>query len=407
MRARLTVFYATLLALVLVAFSAGVLWVQHRFSRAQFDDELSTLETTIASALRAELAEKHDLKRAAAETREDFNIPNRTIAVLDISGKSIAAHWRGFPRATVPALNDRASISTTVYQGAMPWRVRLQREQSPDGPFVIFVAASEEPLVREQHLLARTLFIATPMAVLFAAFVCWSAAGRALSAAVASQQRFMADASHELRTPITAARTAAEVTLALPTRDEEEYRDALGVVAVQTRRLGRMVDDMLTLARADVGGYRLRLAPCALDRVLEECAETATLLANSRQVAIVTDITPNVHLHADGQLVRQLTLNLLDNAIKHTPEGGRVRLTLRVANDVAEIAVDDTGVGIPLSQRERIFERFVRLDEARETTGGAGLGLPIARWIAQMHRGTLQLLHSGPGGSQFVARLPL
>lgn len=451
-RARLTLWYVAVLVVVLVGFSGGVLWLQHRFSRSQFDDELTTLATTMASAVRTELAQKPDLARAATKTREDFDIPNRTVAVLDVKGRPLAAHWRGFKRTSAPHITKQPSTVVTLLQDGLPWRVRWQREESPEGPFVILVAASENPLVREQHLLAKSLIVGTPTALAFAAFVCWWAASRALTpvtemsdqaeritvqsldarlsgddaddevghlrrsfnhlldrvaAGVATQRHFMADASHELRTPVSAARTAADVTLSQPHRDEDEYRDALGIVLAQTTRLGRMVDDMLVLARADIGGYRLRLGPCALADALTECADAAGVLAAAKGITFQTQLQSDVAITGDAGLVRQLTLNLLENAIKHTPSGGRVLLTLRREGDHAVIVVDDSGEGIPLSKRESIFERFVRLDEARDTSGGAGLGLPIARWIAEVHRGTLSLVSSGPQGSQFVARLPL
>ncbi len=451
-RARLTVWYVAALVLVLVAFSGGVLLLQIRFSRAQFDEDLGALASAVSTAIRAELAEKHDLAHAAAEAREDVNVPNRTIAILDADGRPLAAHWRGFHRTGLPSAAGHRPLVATIVQDGVPWRVRLQHETSPDYPFQVFVAASENPLMREERLLARTLLLGTPLALMFAAFVCWWAASRALrpvsdmsaqaeqitvqsldvrlsggaandevgqlrrafnslldrvAAGVTSQRQFMADASHELRTPVTAARTAAEVTLSQPRRDEAEYRDALTVIAAQTARLGRMVDDMLVLARADAGGYPLRLGPCVADELMEECADAARLLASAQNVPLDTEIERAVVLEADGALVRQLTMNLLENAIKHTPEGGRVHLSLRSRRGAVEIRVSDTGCGIPDTERHRIFERFVRLDASREASGGAGLGLPIARWIAECHQGTLTLEESGPSGSTFVARLPI
>ena len=451
-RARLTLWYVAVLALVLVTFGAGALLFQGRFSRAQFDEDLATLATTVSSTLRAELAESHDLARAASETREAFNIPNRTIAILDADGEPVAAHWRGFRRANTPPLAGRRLTTATVLQDAMPWRIRMQRESSADGPFTILVAASENPLLREQHLLAKTLLVSSPLALVFAAIVCWWAASRALrpvtdmghqaeritvrsldtrlsgddvddevgrlrrafnrlldrvAAGVSAQRQFMADASHELRTPVCAARTAAEVTLAQPHRDEEEYREALEIVASQTRRLARMVDDMLVLARADAGGYRLRLHDCFVDELLAECGAAAHVLAHANGSSLETTLQPDVLSRVDEALIRQLALNLLENAVKHTPAGGRISLSLRVIDGCAEIAVADSGPGIPASSRERIFERFVRLDTARGASGGAGLGLPIARWIAEAHHGTLTVDESGPSGSTFVARLPL
>jgi heavy metal sensor kinase len=451
-RTRLTLWYVAVLAVVLAAFSAGVVFVQGRFSRSQFDGELTTLAATVAGAMREELAERHQMPHAAAEARENFNLPNRTIAILDGEGRPLSARWRGFRRNRVPALDHRRVMTATVTEANLPWRVRVQREDSPDGPFMVFVAASEAPLLRDQHLLAKTLLVAAPIALVLSAIVSWWAASRALRpvtdmsdqaeritlqsldtrlsghdaddevgqlrrafnrlldrvvAGVATQRQFMADASHELRTPVSAARTAAEVTLSQPHRDEDEYRDALSVVATQTRRLGRMVDDMLILARADANGYRVRLHKCYIDDVLEQCADTARVLASAKGIVLDTDIQGDVVMLADETLIRQLVLNLLENAVKHTQEHGRICLSLRVTNGSVAIGVSDTGCGVASADRQRIFERFVRLDAARDAEGGAGLGLPIARWIAESHHGTLTLDDSGPSGSTFVARLPM
>jgi two-component system, OmpR family, sensor kinase len=451
-RTRLTLCYIAVLAAVLLSFSAGVLWVQGRYSRMQFDTELGSVAMTTASVLRSELAESHNLSRAAAETRRAVDIPNRTVAILDAAGRPITGHWRGFHRVNTPALGAGAVLTTTVVQDAVPWRVRMQRDESPDGAAIILVAASEAPIAREQRVLARTLLIAMPIAMLLSAGICWWAASRALSpltrmsedaeritlqsldsglatvhrddeigqlgrsfnrllgrvaAAVDSQRQFMADASHELRTPVSAAKTAVDVMLARPHRSEEEYRDALEIVQAQTQRLGRMVEDMFVLARADAAGYRLRAIDCFADELLAECAEAARPLAAAKGVTLDVDLQPGIRLRADEALIGQLALNLMDNAIKHTPPGGRVRLELRDAAGSARIAVVDSGAGIPLADRERIFERFVRLDEARENLGGAGLGLPIARWIAESHGGSLMLESSGSHGSVFVVQLPI
>jgi heavy metal sensor kinase len=451
-RARLTLWYVGVLASVLVAFSAGVLWLQNHYSRAQFDTELASVATATASILRSELEETHQLQRAAHETRNAVDIPNRTVAILDAGGRPVAAHWRGFPRERLPQLVGSSPLTATLDQGLQRWRIRLVRERSADGPFLVFVAAAEGPIAREQRVLARTLLMAMPAAVLLSALVCWWAASRALapltqmsdeaervtmqsldtglsegqsddeigqlgrafnrllrrvSTAVNGQRQFMADASHELRTPVAAARAAADVTLAQPHRNEEEYRDALYVVRSQTERLGRMVDDMLVLARADAGGYRLRPARCFADEILLEPAEAAAALAAAKGIDFELSLEPSLPLAVDEVLIQQMTLNLLTNAVLYTASGGRVRLELRRADAVVEVRVRDTGCGIPLAERARVFDRFVRLDEARESAGGAGLGLPIARWIAECHGGMLILADSGPHGSTFVARLPL
>jgi heavy metal sensor kinase len=450
-RTRLTLWYTVLVAALLVCFAAGVLAVQSRLSRGQFDAELDGVSRTVESVLRAELAESHDLVRAAKETRKSVDIPGRSIAILDETGRPIAAHWRGFRFALLPASPGRSWLGT-VTDGPRAWRVHITRVSSADGNYVIMTAGSLDHLALERRLLAWTLLMSMPLAVLLAAAVCWWAASRALRpvtamaaqaeaitlqsldvdlatgaasdevgqlarafnqllerlrTALRTQRQFMADASHELRTPISVARTAAEVTLNQSGRDEDDYRDALQIVGDQTTRLGRMVEDMLTLASADAGGYAVRRSPLYLDDVLADCARSLSVIATAREVRLDMRADLDVLVDADDVLIRQLFTNLIENALKHTPAGGTVSASLSAVRSAATLIVSDTGPGIPPADRERIFERFVRLDPARDTGAGAGLGLPIARWIAEAHGGTLALRQSPSGGCEFVATLPL
>jgi heavy metal sensor kinase len=228
-----------------------------------------------------------------------------------------------------------------------------------------------------------------------------------LESALSQQRQFMADASHELRTPVSIARTALEVTLGQSQRPEEEYRDSLRVVAEQMRRLTRIVEDLFTLARADAAGLPLEKAPLYAEELVADCLKETRVLADAKGVGLGTEGDRDVEILGDERLLRQLLGNLLDNAIRHTPSGGRVRVEVaRRANEV-EITVADGGEGIPEAERERVFQRFVRLNGSRRPAEGAGLGLPIARAIAEAHGGTLVLARSDPSGSTFLVRLPL
>jgi signal transduction histidine kinase len=217
----------------------------------------------------------------------------------------------------------------------------------------------------------------------------------------------MADASHELRTPVSVIQTATEVTLEQPIRAESEYRDALTIINEQSARLRQMVEDMLVLARADAGGTSLTRSLLYLDDLVAECVRAVSVVAARRDVHLVTTLQPDVSLTADDGLLRQLVTDLLDNAVRYTPSGGAVIVTVSRDGTCATIQVSDTGPGIPEAERERVFERFVRLDPARSETSGAGLGLPIARWIAEQHDGTVTVERNSSGGALFVVRLPL
>ncbi len=216
----------------------------------------------------------------------------------------------------------------------------------------------------------------------------------------------MADASHELRTPVSVIKSAADIMLSQPARDEADYRDALGIVGEEARRLGALVEDMLVLARADAGGYPLRLSDLYLDDVLAACRRTLDVVASARGVALRFEPVPELPVHGDEDLLRRMLLNVLQNAVRHTADLTSVDVRADASGDMLTIRIRDHGRGIPVADRERIFDRFVQLDAARQGAG-SGLGLPIARWIAEAHGGRLELEASGADGSTFVITLPL
>jgi len=187
-----------------------------------------------------------------------------------------------------------------------------------------------------------------------------------LSDAVHAQRRFMADASHELRTPVTVARTAAQVTLSGATRTEPEYREALGIVSLQMERLAHVVDDMFLLARAEAHSRPLEATAIYLDELVGECTRAVRVLADARGVEVRTNGAREVTLVGDENLLRQLVTNLLENAVSHTPPGGNVSVELGADNGNVAVAVTDSGPGVPREDRDRIFERFVRLMVQRE-----------------------------------------
>jgi signal transduction histidine kinase len=230
------------------------------------------------------------------------------------------------------------------------------------------------------------------------------------------QRQFMADASHELRTPVAALSSVADVALARKDRNPEELREALDVVRGEGRRLGRLVDDLLLLARADAGELPVRRERLYLEELLQDSVRAARGLATSRGVTLIAPPMAEAPFDGDEHLLRRLVMILLDNAIKYTAPGGHVSLALERDATSAQyrISVEDTGRGIPSWATERIFERFFRVDESRTrnadgdgAVASAGLGLPIARWIAKAEGGTVRLESTGPSGSRFVIELPV
>ena len=219
--------------------------------------------------------------------------------------------------------------------------------------------------------------------------------------------QFTADASHELRTPTAIIRTTAELSLRRD-RDKAEYREALGQILEEAKRTGILIDNLMTLARMDSGAERVAFSQVDIASVVGEASLASQPLALSKQIQLVREIpeTP-ILVNGDGHALRRLFLILIDNAVKYTPAGGRVFIRLDTNGNDAIAQVQDTGIGISQEDLPVIFERFYRADKARSRETGAGLGLSIARWIAEAHRAEI-LVESVVGqGSTFEVRIPL
>jgi heavy metal sensor kinase len=226
-----------------------------------------------------------------------------------------------------------------------------------------------------------------------------------LEAAFARQVRFTADASHELRTPLAIIRSQAELALARP-RTVEHYRQAIESCLRACQRMTELVEELLMLARADAGKLDLESRPIDLKRVVNDVLVLMRPLADSKKVRIETDLK-TAPLVGDAGRLGQVVTNLVSNAIQYNRPGGSVRIHLSTENGSTQLAVEDTGCGIPQEDRPHLFERFYRTDKARSrASGGHGLGLAISKSIVEAHGGTLEF-QSEPGhGSKFTVRLP-
>jgi heavy metal sensor kinase len=221
-----------------------------------------------------------------------------------------------------------------------------------------------------------------------------------------NMRRFVADASHELRTPIAIIRGEADVALANE-RSTAEYKEALTLVLDESRRLSRLVDDLLNLARADAGRVKLRVEEFYLNDLLAECCRAAHTLAGARGVTLECTPHDDLAFHGDEELVHRMVLNLVDNAIRYTPQGGHVTVSLDGRAGDVEIHVADTGTGIAADIAPHVFERFYRGDKARaRQDGGFGLGLAIVKWIAELHCGSVDVASAPGAGSTFTVKLP-
>jgi signal transduction histidine kinase len=228
-------------------------------------------------------------------------------------------------------------------------------------------------------------------------------------------RRFTADASHELKTPLTVMRATVERAMGAPPDSAEQY-EALEEALQEITRMAALVDSLLTLARFDEGRFDLHREPVALQPLVRDIAETAHLLGEASGLTIEEAAVEPVTVLGDPTRLRQLFLNLVTNAIKYTPPGGHVELALRAADGVATFSVRDTGIGIAAADLPYIFDRFWRADRARSRRpggadagerGGFGLGLAISQWIAQAHGGQIAVVSRLTRGTTFTVTLPV
>jgi len=358
--------------------------------------------------------------------------------------------------------NDDSVVYTTLFHGADRFRV-AERVMSVGGRSFKLVVLRH---LKEQETLLggalRALLIGVPLALLLASFGGYFLARKSLAAVVTmsetarrigaanlnsrlpvnnkhdelgklaltfnqlltrldesfkQQRRFMADASHELRTAVSVIRGESEIALSRKDRQTGDLCESLAIINDEGSRLTRIVEDLFTLARADAAEHHpLQVTDFYLDETTAECVRAARALASARDLKLdYQSPSKEMPFRGDEELIRRMLMNLLDNAIKYTSPGGLVSVSCDSRAGEYLLTVRDSGIGIPMQMQSQIFERFYRVDKARspgtESNGGSGgsgtgLGLSIARLAAEAHGGRLELVHSDDSGSLFVASLP-
>ena len=458
-RGRLTLFYVSVLAVALTIVGTLIYVLLARALFVRVDETLEAGVLIAATSLSNDLDEGQDFEDAARSTVAEQASSTQMLAVYDKQGRLLAESGRDpdlhIPLPPAAALSDSEPLLQTVleHDGDDRHRLAFRRVSLPQAEYVVAVGADLEPMDEELEFLRGILGYMVPIALVIAAIGGSFLARQSLSPVVAMadrarrigvenlserlpvanprdelghlaetfnellarletslilQRQFMADASHELRTPVTTTRTAAAVALQQSHRDESEYRETLKIVEQQAARLSRVVDDMFTLARADAGNYPMRSMPMYLDEVVEEIVRASRVVADTREVGVEAHVVPSAAFIGDEDLIRRMIVNLVDNAVRHSPAHATVRVELDATDTGFAIAVKDQGAGIAPEIREQIFERFFRVDAARRPGAreGAGLGLALARWIARSHGGDVVLARSSQSGSTFVISLP-
>jgi signal transduction histidine kinase len=407
LRWRLTAWYAGTFLIILLLLGAGLFaTITHLFDR-DLDVSLRAAARQLAAVVQA---------RGVRPGSAALTLPGRELFVFDSAGHSMdgknAEPW-------LAAFAARASTATgaTISHDAGSGRV-LRAYAEPfttaNGLRLTAAAVADEVEVEDRYSgLIGSFAAAAVVAVLLVALGGWTVARQStvpVEHAFDHMRRFVADAAHELRTPLTVVRSRAEVALRRE-RPSEEYRDALKSIEAESARIGRIVEDLLILARADAGERPIERARVFLDDVTLDAADAARVIADRRAVHVIVEDFEEAAVQGDAALLRQLVLIVLDNAVKYTPSGGTVRVGVRCIGACPELVVADTGIGIAPEHLERIFERFYRVDasRARETntsSDGAGLGLSIARWIADEH-GARIAIDSAPGrGTRIAVQFP-
>jgi two-component system OmpR family sensor kinase len=458
-RGRLTLYYVSVLAAALVIVAVLIYVLLARALYVRVDENLQAAVRIAITSLSNDLAEGQDYEDAARSTAAEQASSEQMVAIYDPSGRLLAESGRdGDLEVRLPprdAIPDGEELLQTVLEtdGDDRHRLAFRRVSIPSSDYIVVAGADLEPMDEELEFLRGILAYVVPIALVIAgmggSFLARkslspvvSMADRArkigvenlserlpvanprdelghlaetfnellsrLEASLIQQRQFMADASHELRTPVATSRTVASVTLQQAHRDEREYREALEIVEQQAARLSRVVDDMFTLARADAGNYPVRMTPMYLDEVIDETVRAARVMSATRNVAIDPTTIPSAAFTGDEDLIRRMIVNLIDNAVRHAPPGSTVRVDLDQTDEGYAIAVRDHGPGVPPEIRAHIFERFFRGDASRRSNAhdGAGLGLAVARWIANAHGGDVVLARSSESGSTFVISLP-
>lgn len=302
------------------------------------------------------------------------------------------------------------NLRTVTYRG-QPWRVLTSAVILNSTPLGIVqiarvVTGEESALQQLRNILLLAGIIGLILATLSSIFL----ADRALvpiKQAFGRQRQFTADASHELRTPLALIRANAEMLYRHRGPSDAADGELIGEIIRETDHLNRLVGDLLTLARADAESRQLIAKPVDFRALVQSVHEDLQAIAGSRDIGTDLALDGPVTVNGDEVRLRQLLLILLDNALKYTDPGGRVDVSIRREDNRARLVVSDTGIGIPAKDQAHIFERFYRVDRAREhESGGTGLGLAIAHWIVQAHHGSIKVESVSGEGSKFQVDLP-
>ncbi|MDQ6829469.1 MAG: HAMP domain-containing histidine kinase [Gemmatimonadota bacterium] len=411
LRLQLTAWYGGTFALLLIALGVTLLVAITRQMSNQLDNSLRDATREVARATATRELESVSAAGRAVDALDELHIPDRSLFLFDTTGAPLVA--RPGAQELRPLVLDaarRGSASTTLELPAdRSLRAHAERFTLAGGRTYVAASTADRIELEDRYAtLILTFAIAAFAALALVAAGGWWLAGmatRPVERSIEQMRRFMADAAHELRTPITVMRSRVDVTLQRE-RTAELYTDALRHIGRETEALAGVTDNLLTLARADSGERVLQLERIRIDEVALDAVAAAGPLAERRGVHLSIGTADEAETDGDLALIRQLMMILLDNAIKFTPEGGDVALDVTANGGAATLVVRDSGVGIEAAEQPRIFDRFFRGGGARQRASGAGLGLSIAKWIADAHGARIDVQSSPDAGTTVSVSFP-
>jgi heavy metal sensor kinase len=451
-RTRLTSWYVLAMFVLLAVYAATTFAaVRHEFVEQlddQLDDDLESAERRLA------LSDGRVIwMTETSQDPDDDTDRDQSQEVWSPAGESI---YRSLSASALPALFPDGGMSgrrhDSIAAGGRRWRTLTAPTLVGGRTVVVRVARAEDRMRAELREVLVVLVLGFPLVVVLAGFGGYVLARRALEpidhlaadarritaerlherlsvpndrdeigrlAAVINDtfarleasfeqlRRFTADASHELRTPLSVIRGIGEAGLG-ETRTPAEYKEAMGSMLEEVDRLTSLVDTLLRLSHGDAGRVRLSPEPVDLGELARDVVSSLVLLAEERRQRVVVEVTSGVRVKVDRLVIREAITNVLDNAIKYGPDGSRIDVRVTIMSDEAVLTIADEGPGIPPEYRDRLFDRFFRIDDGRSRDrGGSGLGLAIAKWAVDVNAGQVSAEAGTSGGSVFRIVLPL
>jgi len=416
---RLTAWYAITFAAILLMLGGGLYLTMRTLVQRGLNGSLRQSVDALARAAQIREQEAATSSGKVVDAVDELHIPDRVLYLFDSVGHpvtpAVAPTWAQDAAATAGRLGE---ASTQYHERGEIGRMRLyaRRFRLQSGATMIAAAAANEVELDDQYTsLIAAFSAAATVAVLLVALGGWMLARKSTQPVQDSMdrmRRFIADAAHELRTPTAVIRTRADIALQQE-RGAAAYAGALTSISADSARLGRIIDDLLMLARADAGQRPAHRVPMYLDDIALDAAESLRPIAGKRNVSIVIENFDETVVDGDPLLLHQLVVILLDNAIKYSANDGTVTVSVTARDGRAQLTIADRGPGIPADQLPRVFERFFRGDPSRSrpvaagATEGAGLGLAIAKWIVDSHGATIALQSSVGVGTTAVVSMPL